>query len=92
MRHCTRGTRSSDAALIRGVMPPGWQVNAWTCDDPVRMRELIGWGIDGICTNVPDVAVASFAPAPALQAADAGNTNRTALGTKSNSSRSTSPR
>jgi len=21
------------------------------------MRELIAWGIDGICTNVPDVAL-----------------------------------
>jgi glycerophosphoryl diester phosphodiesterase len=35
----------------------GIEVNTWTCDDPERMRELIGWGIDGICTNVPDVAV-----------------------------------
>jgi len=36
----------------------GIVVNTWTCDDPDRMRELIGWGIDGICTNMPDVAVA----------------------------------
>ena len=35
----------------------GVQVNTWTCDDPVRMAELIEWGIDGICTNVPDVAL-----------------------------------
>jgi glycerophosphoryl diester phosphodiesterase len=35
----------------------GIAVNTWTCDDPVRMRELIGWGVDGICTNVPDVAL-----------------------------------
>ncbi len=36
----------------------GVQVNSWTCDDPARMAELIEWGIDGICTNVPDVALA----------------------------------
>ncbi|MFM7891795.1 MAG: glycerophosphodiester phosphodiesterase [Actinomycetota bacterium] len=36
----------------------GIKVNTWTCDDPQRMRELIAWGIDGICTNVPDVALA----------------------------------
>ncbi len=36
----------------------GVQVNTWTCDDPDRMRELIEWGIDGICTNVPDIALA----------------------------------
>jgi len=35
----------------------GLAVNTWTCDDPVRMAELIAWGIDGICTNVPDVAL-----------------------------------
>lgn len=35
----------------------GLQVNTWTCDDPERMKELIEWGVDGICTNVPDVAL-----------------------------------
>lgn len=35
----------------------GLQVNTWTCDDPGRMKELISWGVDGICTNVPDVAL-----------------------------------
>ena len=35
----------------------GILVNTWTCDDPARMAELIEWGIDGICTNVPDVAI-----------------------------------
>jgi glycerophosphoryl diester phosphodiesterase len=35
----------------------GIAVNTWTCDDPLRMAELIDWGIDGICTNVPDVAI-----------------------------------
>jgi glycerophosphoryl diester phosphodiesterase len=35
----------------------GVEVNTWTCDDPERMAELIEWGIDGICTNVPDVAL-----------------------------------
>jgi glycerophosphoryl diester phosphodiesterase len=34
----------------------GLKVNTWTLDDPDRMVELIEWGIDGICTNVPDVA------------------------------------
>jgi glycerophosphoryl diester phosphodiesterase len=35
----------------------GLAVNTWTCDDPDRMSELIDWGIDGICTNTPDVAL-----------------------------------
>lgn len=39
----------------------GIAVNTWTCDDPHRMLELIEWGVDGICTNVPDVAVGLIA-------------------------------
>jgi glycerophosphoryl diester phosphodiesterase len=35
----------------------GLQINTWTCDDPRRMRELIEWQVDGICTNVPDLAL-----------------------------------
>jgi glycerophosphoryl diester phosphodiesterase len=35
----------------------GLRVNTWTCDDPERMKELIEWGVDGICTNVPDIAL-----------------------------------
>ena len=35
----------------------GLAVNTWTCDDPANMAKLIEWGIDGICTNVPDVAL-----------------------------------
>jgi glycerophosphoryl diester phosphodiesterase len=43
--------------LIAAFHDEGVKVNTWTCDDPGRMRELIAWGIDGICTNVPDVAL-----------------------------------
>ncbi len=35
----------------------GVEVNTWTCDNPDRMTELIEWGIDGIVTNLPDVAL-----------------------------------
>ena len=47
-----------DEALVRRAHAAGLAVNTWTCDDSDRMRQLIGWGIDGICTNVPDVGVA----------------------------------
>ena len=39
----------------------GLKINTWTCDNPLRMQELISWGVDGICTNVPDVALAVIA-------------------------------
>ena len=41
------------AAHQRGIA-----VNVWTCDSPDDMRALIAAGVDGICTNVPDVALA----------------------------------
>ena len=40
------------------------EVNTWTCDDPQRMAEFVEWGIDGICTNVPDLAVTVRAGTP----------------------------
>jgi glycerophosphoryl diester phosphodiesterase len=39
----------------------GLQVNSWTVDNPDDMRRIISWGIDGICTNVPDVALGVLA-------------------------------
>ena len=47
-----------DQASIRLAHRHGLAVNVWTCNDPDRMRELIAWGVDGICTDVPDVALA----------------------------------
>jgi len=51
--------------LIERCHAAGIAVNTWTCDDPDRMAELISWGIDGICTNVPDVALSVRAAAQA---------------------------
>lgn len=39
----------------------GLMVNVWTCDEPSKMSELRAFGVDGICTNVPDVAIATLA-------------------------------
>jgi glycerophosphoryl diester phosphodiesterase len=47
-----------DAALVEACHELGLEVNVWTVDDPVRMRKLIAFGVDGICTNVPDVLLA----------------------------------
>ena len=47
-----------DRALVERAHAAGLAVNVWTCDDPEAMVRLAGWGVDGICTNVPDVAIA----------------------------------
>lgn len=44
-------------SLVDACHARGLEVNTWTCDDPERMSELVSWGIDGICTNVPDLAL-----------------------------------
>jgi glycerophosphoryl diester phosphodiesterase len=46
------------AALIDDCHAAGVDVDTWTCDDAERMAQLLRWGIDGICTNDPDVALA----------------------------------
>ncbi|MCX6520483.1 MAG: glycerophosphodiester phosphodiesterase [Actinobacteria bacterium] len=43
--------------VIDACHAAGIEVNTWTCDDPERMAELVEWGIDGLCTNLPDVAL-----------------------------------
>jgi glycerophosphoryl diester phosphodiesterase len=45
-----------DAALVAACHDRGLAVNVWTVDDPGRIAELAALGVDGIVTNVPDVA------------------------------------
>lgn len=49
--------RLLDAAMVGRAHAVGLAVNAWTVDHPERLAELAAWGVDGVCTNVPDVAV-----------------------------------
>jgi glycerophosphoryl diester phosphodiesterase len=35
----------------------GLVVNVWTCDDSEKMATFKEWGVHGVCTNVPDVAL-----------------------------------
>jgi glycerophosphoryl diester phosphodiesterase len=50
-----------DARLVALAHELELLVNVWTVDDPTRIVELASLGVDGICTNVPHVAVAALA-------------------------------
>ena len=49
------------ADVIARCHDAGLLVNGWTCNDPARFVELASWGIDGLCTDAPDVMLAALA-------------------------------
>lgn len=49
-----------DEAYVALAHEHGLAVNVWTVDDPGQIRQLAAWGVDGIVTNVPAVAVAAL--------------------------------
>ncbi len=44
-----------DAAVIRRAQALGLSVRPWTVNDPQRAACLLDWGIDGLCTDAPDL-------------------------------------
>lgn len=49
-----------DPAFVALAHDHDLAVNVWTVDDPERIRELADWGVDGIVTNVPAIALAAL--------------------------------
>jgi glycerophosphoryl diester phosphodiesterase len=45
-----------DEPLVTTVHNLGASIIAWTVDAPPDMQRLVGWGVDGICTNHPERA------------------------------------
>lgn len=50
-----------DEAFVRRAHDAGLAVNAWTCDEPERIRWLAALDVDAVITNVPDVARTALA-------------------------------
>ena len=44
-----------DRALVELVHGAGCRLLVWTVDHPVDMERLLSLGVDGLCTNLPDV-------------------------------------
>lgn len=49
-----------DDALVESAHAAGLEINAWTVNDPDAIRLLADRGVDGIVTDVPDVALATL--------------------------------
>ncbi len=49
-----------DEALVALCHANAMAINAWTCNDPARLVALAGLGVDGVCTDVPDVALTAL--------------------------------
>ncbi len=46
-------------AFVRHVHREGHAVQVWVVNDPADIRRLLDWGVDGIISDVPDLAVAT---------------------------------
>lgn len=54
----TAGTiRVVSPAFVRHAHDAGLEVQVWTVDDVPDMKRLLGWGVDGLISNRPDLAV-----------------------------------
>ncbi len=49
--------RSVTLALVERAHLEGLAVNVWTCNAPDEISHLAALGVDGVCTDVPDVAL-----------------------------------
>jgi glycerophosphoryl diester phosphodiesterase len=47
------GQYGLDEAAIREIHDRGFRAWVWTVNEPDRARELVGWGADALCTDVP---------------------------------------
>jgi glycerophosphoryl diester phosphodiesterase len=55
-RHWSSFHGDLDAAKVKEAQALGLKVFAWTVNDPADMARLIGYGVDGLITDRPDLA------------------------------------
>jgi glycerophosphoryl diester phosphodiesterase len=54
--HWSANFRDLDAQKVKEAQALGLKVLAWTVNDPAVMARLIGYGVDGLITDRPDLA------------------------------------
>jgi glycerophosphoryl diester phosphodiesterase len=50
-------TRIVSPRFVRDAHRAGLKVQVWTVDEEADMRRLLEWGVDGLISNRPDLAV-----------------------------------
>ncbi len=58
------GHRIVSPRFVRAAHRSGAAVQVWVVDEPHRIRRLLGWGVDGIITDRPDVAAGVIGEIP----------------------------
>jgi glycerophosphoryl diester phosphodiesterase len=53
-----------DEALVQSIHGAGMALYVWTVDEPEEMRRFLALGVDGIVTNLPDLARAAVDSLP----------------------------
>ena len=49
-----------DEAMVASCHANAMAINTWTCNDPARLVALAELGVDGVCTDVPDIALSAL--------------------------------
>lgn len=67
-----RGRRLFGSAFVRVARRAGIPVQVWIVDDEREMQQLVAWGVTGLISDRPDVAVAVAAGQRAAGSGDSG--------------------
>lgn len=49
-----------DSKIVKEIQESGIKVIPWTVNDAERMQDLVSWGVDGIITDYPNIALELF--------------------------------